>query len=57
MISIPLSRFKREMNGILNKLDKGVYSVIYITINKKEIFVLTSVGYYENMTSLVDNVV
>lgn len=54
---IPLSRFKREMNGILKKLDKGIYSVIYITRNKKEIFVLTSVGHYEKLCLLIDNVV
>lgn len=59
---IPLSRFKREMNSILKKLDKGgvyvhTHSVIYMTRNKKETFVLTSVGYYEKLCLLIDDVV
>lgn len=58
MKTIPLSRFKRELNSILKRLNNHPDLVIMVTRDKQEVFVLISTKQYEelnNETTLPNN--
>ena len=49
MKTIPLSRFRRNLNSLLKLLQSNKNLVIMVTRNKKEVFVLVSTKQYEEL--------
>lgn len=54
MQTIPLSRLKRELRQVLRFLENHPDQVVYVSRNKKVVFVLTGITHYETMVSLTE---
>lgn len=51
MRTIPLSRFRRELNSLLKQLKDDSDLVIMVTRNNKQVFVLISTKQYEELNN------